>query len=204
MGVANLRGLRAIMFLRRSVQNPSAWAAVAGRDSLEVPQKRKRRPLAMAPVHGQHTGFSMVSRAAQRRPAKSCAISFDASRPSFVGPSASRSRGHVPPLAPSLTGFPAGPWSLGPRRRSRTLFVALAALRSVSGSRLPGRCKVCVGRLCRCLGLFPCARVPQTRDKHCSRFRRESSRANHFSTVKRIGAWQRNCRGKSVFSTVPD
>ena len=60
---------------------------------------------------------------------------FDASCPSFVGPSPSRSRGHEPPLAPSSNGFPAVPWILGPPSRSRTLPAALAALRFASGFR---------------------------------------------------------------------
>jgi hypothetical protein len=78
--------------------------------------------------------------AARLRPIAICfdassTVSFRPPRPSFVGPSTSRSRGHDPPLAPNLTGFPAGLWILGPPRRSSSPTVALAALRSVFGFR---------------------------------------------------------------------
>ena len=140
----------------------------------------------MAPVHGQHTGFPYrVPRLAAPAASVRCDL-FDASRPPFVGPSASRLRGHAPRLAPSLNGFPAVPWILGPRQRSRTLSAALAALRSVSGSRLPRPVQGVRRSPLQVPWAFPvCAGAPDAR-KDCSCFLRESSRANQFSTTWRI------------------
>ena len=116
------------------------------------------------------TGFPVLPRRPAQFAQSPVPIGFDASftafsrppRPSFVGPSASRSCGDHPPLAPSLTGISAGPWILGPPSRSRPLPVALVALRPFRTFALAVRYKVCIGHLFGCLGLFLCAQVPQT------------------------------------------
>ena len=157
---------------RRGVGLGDEAASVAPRGqwgrhlSVGVPHKRKRRPLAMAPVHGQHTGFLIVFRAAQPGTNQAlCDLVRRFLARLSLGVSTPRSRGHAPRFAPSLTGFPAGPWIPGPPRRSRTSLAALAALRSVSACASPAGARCASVTICRCPGLFPCAWVPQTREK---------------------------------------
>jgi hypothetical protein len=153
----------------RAMTNGEEQGQAQLRQCLRGPKTQTEAPRDGLRPRSAHRSFLLATRAAQRSLRQDLCDLFDASRPPFVGPfRITLARPQVPRFAPSLTGFPAGPWILGLPRRSRTRSAVLAALRSVPGSRPSGRCKVLRrSPFDRCLELFPCARAPLTRLKAC-------------------------------------